>query len=187
MGSSLVLNEIENRTLYMILSRSVSKNTFMMGKIIGFSFVLVTNVFILSAITMALFLHYGGAATMDIFFVIFFVLAESILLFLIALTFSMFSGKVLTIMSTLTLWVCGHSVGVIKDMSLVKNNPLYSKVVKFYSIYMPNFDKINLKRHILEANYFDYAHYGYLIFYSLLWFVILCTFSSYLFSKKELN
>ncbi|MDO9181767.1 MAG: ABC transporter permease subunit, partial [Bacteriovorax sp.] len=59
-GSTLLSKEIENRTLYMILSRPISRTSFMLGKVIGLSSVLIINTLILSLLSVGIYCFLGG-------------------------------------------------------------------------------------------------------------------------------
>ena len=47
LGATLIQKEISNRTLYMIISRPVSRTHFLLGKMLGLAGILFVNVFIL--------------------------------------------------------------------------------------------------------------------------------------------
>ena len=66
-GTSLITNEIENRTIYLVISRPLSRLDFLIGKTLGLSGVLILNTLILSIFTLSLYFFIGGIFEMLIF------------------------------------------------------------------------------------------------------------------------
>ena len=59
-GAGILSNEIDSRTVYLVISRPVSRSSFLLGKLIGLFIVLALNVLILSTITLSLYFFIGG-------------------------------------------------------------------------------------------------------------------------------
>src|SRR5690606_26795267 len=60
MGVGLLSKEIENRTVYMIISRPVKRSSFVLGRILGLNFILLLNILILAALTLMVYFFTGG-------------------------------------------------------------------------------------------------------------------------------
>lgn len=65
MGATLLPNEIDSRTVYMVISRPVPRWVFITGKVVGLIGVLAVNFAILSAMTLALYLSLGWSNRSD--------------------------------------------------------------------------------------------------------------------------
>ena len=61
MGVGLLSREIENRTVYMIVSRPVKRSSFVLGRILGLNMILVLNILILSILTLLVYFLTGGS------------------------------------------------------------------------------------------------------------------------------
>lgn len=187
MGSSLIIDEIDSRTLYMVLSRPVSRSTFLVGKFCGLAIMLFINVLLLYVVVLALFLKFNGGITTQHFWVFLFIYFESLIILSAALFFSSFTNKVITILMTLTLWSCGHGIDLLRDFSIVKLRPALLKFVELYSALMPNFNKINMKLYVLNNDFYQQGNMLYLVLYSILWIIIFLTFTKIIFDNKELS
>ena len=87
-GSTLLSKEIENRTLYMILSRPLSRTSFMLGKVAGLSSVLAINTTILGLVTVGIYCFLGGKPSGLMFWTGWFSLVEAFIIMLFAILFS---------------------------------------------------------------------------------------------------
>ncbi len=60
MGATLLSNEIESRTVYMVISRPAPRWVFIIGKILGLLLVLLLNISVLSIMTIGCSSFLGG-------------------------------------------------------------------------------------------------------------------------------
>lgn len=187
MGATLISREMENRTLYMILSRPVDRYVFLLGRIFGLASILFVNTIILGCFTVSLFMILGGELTSLIFHSILFAFFEGLLVMLVVVLFSLFSNTVISVMFTISIYVAGHAIEAVKATSMVKNDKALEYFVDFYSLTMPNFSKLNFKKYVFyeELIKIDFlaASYGYIFCYSLFLIVLSCL----IFNKKELT
>ena len=186
-GSNLLPTEIDNRTLYMVLSRPVSRGVFISAKIAGMALVLLLNLMILLSLTLLLFYIFGGKISWLIFWTFLFVYLEVVILLCLTVFLSIRVNKVLTILSVLTLWISGHAVENLKTFSVVNEDPFFMKLVTFMSIYLPNFTKLNLKRFVLNDFSLEGSFFFMNVMYCLLWIFILVFASKIAFDKKDLS
>ena len=87
MGSGLIFNELEKRTVYMILSRPVSRHVFLMGKVFGMSLILIINILLLGISTIFLYWIFDGEVSGLLFWNLFFTFLESVLMLFIVVFF----------------------------------------------------------------------------------------------------
>ena len=187
LGANLIQNEIERKTLYMVLSRSVSRASFLLGKVLGLSIIIATNLILLTLIVLGLYLLYEGELSVVILYSVLFIFFEALLLLLVSVTFSLISNKILTILMALSLWFAGHGVDGLKELSMIKRDVFIYWIVDMYSIYMPNFSKFNIKNFIFNESLLSNSFIISSIIYSLVWTSIILIVSCMLFNKKELT
>jgi len=187
MGGNLIRKEVENRTIYISLSRPVSRFHFLLGKILGMISVLSLNVIIINCVALSIFVFYGGSIDFTIITSIIFSVIESVILLMVVIFFSLFTNQAISIVNTIVIFVLGHAIPRSFDLVVIKSNPLLLKFVKFYSYLFPNLDKLNIKdfaiynRGLSSEFIAGGALYG--IFY-IIFLIVICT---YLFSRKELE
>lgn len=187
MGATLVSREMENRTLYMILSRPVDRYVFLIGRILGLTGILFLNAFILSFFTLSLFLVLDGELTALIFHSIIFSYLESVLVMLVVVLFSLFSNTVISVLFTLTIYVCGHGIEAVKQTKLVDANEFLAFFINIYSKIMPNFTKLNIKNYVFYEDLIEIDFLASSYLYAFLYCLILVILSCLVFNKKELT
>lgn len=186
-GVELIATEIENRTLYMILSRPVTRAEFIIGKIMGLSIVLMINTLILCLPALFLYRSYGGILDGIVWASIFFIFLEAVLVLLIAIIFSLFTNKVLASIFTIILLFSGHFVEDVLLSRLVQNSPITLTFLKHYDLYFPAFYKLNLKEHVLYIEELELSYFFNTSFYAFIYGSGLVLLISYFFSKRDLK
>jgi len=149
MGATLIIKEIESRTLYMMLSRPVSREVFLLGKMFGLLQLLALATLILGLLSISMFVLLGGTVNDTIIYCTLLIFLEAALAMLITICFSLVTNSVASVVYTLALYVAGHAIGELKQFGYVLNRPFLAKFLKFYEIVFPNFSKINIKDYVL--------------------------------------
>ena len=149
MGVGLLSGEIETRTVYMVLSRPVSRFSFLGGKILGMFAILAINILFLGITACALFFLLGGHLSPLIFYCILFSALEAALCLLLVLFFSLLTNNTMSVIYTIALYIAGHAVTSSQLTRMAERNSLLMYFLKFYAIFFPNFSKINLREYVL--------------------------------------
>ena len=144
-GSTLLSKEIESRTLYMVLSRPISRISFMIGKVLGLSSVLIVNSFLLSAFSVLIFSFLGGKANNLMFWAAWFSLMEAFVIMLFAVLFSLVTSNGLAVIYTIVGWAAGHTFASAAKTAFVKFNPEFGTLLSLVSLVVPDLEKINLR------------------------------------------
>lgn len=186
-GTTLLSKEIENRTLYMILSRPISRVSFMLGKVLGLSSVLIINTLLLSIFSVAIYYYLKGGLNSLIFWTAWFSLMEALIIMLFAVMFSLLTSNGLAVIFTIFTWVVGHSFAATIKTIFAKSSLLFSSILNFVSFVIPDLEKMNLKdlliyEQILSINYI-FKVQVYVIFY----IIALLIFISLIFKNKNLD
>jgi len=187
MGASLINSEIENRTLYMVISRPVSRSSFFIGKMMGLSGILLVNIFGLSLFVFGLYYMLGGSFHYLIPWSLAFIYIESLLVLYCVVFFSLVSNTALTVLITLSLYVTGHAIEGVKETGFYANRGWVQAIVDFYSIYFPNLEKFNVKTFVLYDNILESSYLYSSLAYALLWIFIFLGASLFVISKKDFS
>lgn len=186
-GTSLISDEVNSRTIYLVISRPISRVDFLLGKIVGLSSILFLNTLILSVFTLSLYFFIGGVYQNLIFWSILFICVEGIIILLLACLFSLLSNKVLSILTTIGLYIVGHAINSTQLISFVKENYLLSKILEMYHFILPAFYKFNLKDYLLYeqtlSNKYLYINFAY----GLIYILALLSIMTIVFNKKNLD
>lgn len=186
-GVSIIQNEIENRSIYLILSRPISKVQYFLGRTLGMSMMLFLNVTILGPFSIILFLILGGSLDPLMFWALLFIFIESLLLLLIVVTCSLFCSKVLAILLSVTAYVAGYVSSSLLASNQFAKAPLFNTILETVNISLPNFSRLNLKDHLLYVQNLDLQVLLATLGHSLCFILALLLTGSVLIHRKSLD
>lgn len=186
LGITLVSQEVERKTVYLILSRPVPRWEFIVGKAAG-----LCGTLFLTTLVMALMLfvvhagHWGGGFEPGILVASAGIYMELVLLTCLASLFSSFTTPVLSAIFTLAMFLIGHVSG---DLMLFGGRAESGTVravsaVLFYVL--PNLENFNWKNEVVHGGASSPAVIplaaGYLFAYGAAVLVLACL----IFSRKD--
>lgn len=187
MGVQLLSKEIENRTFYISLSRSVSRRSFLVGKIIGMSFILLVNIFILSLVSWGLHIYFNGEVGRLLLLNPLFLYIESMIILSIVVLFSLITTPVISIMGAISLFFFGmYSREMLVFKTIEENIPL-QRFISFLGNILPDFSRFNLKEYILYEKFISPEPLLYSFFYGLVYFLVVVMIAVTVFNRKNLN
>ena len=183
-GVNLVAGEIDKKTVYVTLSKPMSRRAFIIGKYIG----LCSTLFLIVAVM-------GGVLAIDLAFIgsktgwqtlaaLVLIYVELCLLSAFAMVFSSFTTQTLGVIFTICIFVIGHLAG---DLALLAQRltGLSQQSVNVLSMILPNLDLLNVKTQ--AANGLPIAP-GFVVKASLYGFsysAIAVFFASTLFARRD--
>lgn len=186
-GATLLSKEIEQRTLYMIISRPISRATFIIGKILGLSSVLFLNTFLLGLFSMGLFIYYGGKWEYLFVWTLLFSFLEAFIVLLFSVVFSLVTNTTLSVVGTVGVFVVGHALNDTAKSIFVKISGTFSTIISASYFLVPNFYRLNLKDFLL---YEQNIKLNYLLgtsVYAILYLLALFFLVTLLFRNKNLD
>ncbi|MFC2060892.1 ABC transporter permease [Elusimicrobiota bacterium] len=184
----MILQEMEHKTVYLILSRPVSRSHYLLGRFFGILSVIFTYVFIMTFALICMLLLKGWqwdpfilGVALSVLLKITIVASFSILLSLIS------TSSASSFISIFFLWTLGHFSEELKYINhlLKEAGVSITALIKLFYYIIPNFSKLNYKDTFHISDIFSLQLFwiaGYAIIYS----VIVLTLSIIIFNKKEL-
>lgn len=178
MGVNLLAQDIESRTAYMVLARPIHRSSFLLGKCIGMGCILLLNVLILGGFSIGSFTYLGGTLNPLIAFSFFATFLEGMILLLVVVFFSLITTKVMSVVYSFVVFVCGHAIVEAKVSRYVVARPSLQKLLDLYGVVFPNLNKLNLKEFVLYKQEISQAYllssFGYGILYCMALGLICC-------------
>lgn len=186
-GSTLLSKEIDQRTLYMILSRPISRVSFLFGKICGLSMVLLINSIVLGSLSVLLFIYFEGTFQNLFVWTIYFSFIEAFTVLVFAILFSLITNVTLSVVYTIIIFIIGHAINETSKILFLKVTPVLKNLLELGSVLLPNFYRLNLKDYVLyqqdvSASYLIDTH-----LYILLYLIALLVATSIVFKNKNLD
>lgn len=183
---TLVLEEMESRTVYLILTRPLPRWMYVLGRYFGLLAAVSASMGLMALMHVAVLLLKGWTPDALFFACYPFMLLKIALVTSLALFFSLFSSShVSSIIFTLFFWLLGHFGTELEFLARKATNAAAGLGLKFFMFFVPRLDLLNF-RDLLEMP--DVAAGALLLrgaAYALLYAGACLTLSLTLFSRKE--
>lgn len=187
LGITLVSNEVDRKTIYIILSKPVRRSEFILGKTLGLSFTLALTTLAMAAVLFLVHFayRYGGGAEYGIFLASVGIYMELVLLTCLASLFSTFTTPVLSAIFTISLFVVGHLTNYLKvlgdqaEAGAVK----WGGMALFYLL--PNLENFNWKNEVAYGELRSLSILGWASGYLAGYAACVLCLSCLLFSRKD--
>ncbi|MGM0441912.1 MAG: ABC transporter permease [Elusimicrobiota bacterium] len=184
----LILQEMEQKTVYLILSRPVNRTQYLLGRFFGILSVMFTYIIIMGiSLLIMLFLKgwswnlYYPVMLTYIFFKIIIVASFSVLLSLVS------TSPASSFISIFFLWTLGHFSQELQYINhLLKESGIrITLFLKTLYYIIPNFHRLNYKDffHVTPISFSDFLTSGG---YAVLYGCVIITLSTIVFRYKEL-
>lgn len=163
-GTGLVAKEVERKSIYAMLSKPLSRSSFLLGKYAGLVLTLAAN---LGMMTVAFYvmLQYMEWTTDDwikqgwrapandprLLAAVALVGVQLMLTTAVALFFSTFSSPMLSMLLTLAVWVAGHFSADLRSFQLATDAPAAIAVARGLYYALPNLDALDVKNEVVHG------------------------------------
>jgi ABC-type transport system involved in multi-copper enzyme maturation permease subunit len=186
-GAQLVFKEIEQRTIYMVLSRPLKRSTFYLGRVLGLVGIILANFAFLACLTLGLFKTYGGVIDAYLLLAMSLILIESLIMLLIAMVFSLLINQYLTVIFSIFVYLIGHTVANKVVLDYLEQQTFLGGLVKTYLLFFPNLSKIDLKEHVLYQQVIPFETSLGLLSYGGSYLLLAFVVGVILFKRKNLD
>lgn len=199
-GVTILARDLERKTIYLALSRSVPRSRYLVARFLGLgllqAFVMLL-LLVASLLTLLLvknmYTSYFGTVSLGLVALAhLFVLVQMVLLTALSILFSMVaSSPFVTFMLTTVTWLIGSSTQEVKMLIESAGPDKVSSVVKVlvtFAYYLfPNFNLFDLKATAAHGLSFSADKAGFALLYGLGYGVVVLSFAVLLFRRKELT
>ena len=145
-GSQVLFREIEGRTIYLILSKPISRRDFLLGKMFGFALILAIIVGVEGVFASILIgITAPSSFTWFIPVAIIATYLKLIILFAIILFFSTFVSPMIAILASVGVYFAGHASYDITDLARISHNTFMYYLGETAAVVFPNFEALNIK------------------------------------------
>lgn len=195
-GTTLVFKEIDRRTIFLIVTKPISRWEFITGKFLGLSLcVLVTNFAMGLFFLLIIYMQTGNFDSAPAMFAsLSMIYVELVLVIAMATFFSTFCTPLMSMLFTLGLWTVGHlsfSFEMLKKLAQTPEH--YSKATQIFAdvLYyvMPDLARLTVIRGDFMDGHFDSSGnlLANIVIYIVAYAVCLLSLASFIAEKKEFN
>jgi Cu-processing system permease protein len=193
LGSAQLPKEIERRTIFMVLAKPISRNTFLVGRFLG-NVTTVTAVLIMMALLLAAQFLVAGPMVMtdagELFHLslavaVYGMFLEIILLSALCFFFASAGSQFVTTISTIGLYFLGHMAPELYKMASRSKNEMFQVVGKGLYYTLPNLDRLDFKG---RATYMEDTPWSELLnstAYTIGYTMVLLSIACFLFQRRD--
>jgi Cu-processing system permease protein len=171
----------------MVLSRPISRASFLLGKIFGLSTVLLLNSLILGSLSIILFVQQGGQYQSLFIWGIAFSFFEALIVLVFAVFFSLIANMTLSVICTFVVFVTGHALNETSKILFLKLSPLFKNILDACFFFIPNLYKLNLKDYFIYQQTVDQQYLIMTQGYAILYLIAILTLVIFIFKNKNLD
>jgi ABC-type transport system involved in multi-copper enzyme maturation permease subunit len=183
-GSQLLFKEVDGKTIFLILSKPIKRQDFILGKFFGFSGTIALIVIFQALLFLWVLLLNGIGITHLILWALFFTFLKLEILLAIVFFFSTFMSNIMTIMVSLMVYIISHSFSLILDLFVKFQDSIMLQAVRIFQVIFPPMQALNIKDVIGSFTEFSMRFFMYNTVYSLLYILIILFFTIQIFSRK---
>ncbi len=197
-AGALIPAEMENRTIYTILSKPMKRFTYLIGKFIGAQLTILLNIVLMSILFLIILFLQSRRYVDEVnvpFSVIALVTSKAMLLVyfellvLSALAFAistMSTSVTLPVIGGIFIYIVGHSVDYLKNLSEHAGSEFMAGVIRQFYLILPNFSNFYLRNQLIHND--PYVPQGILklFIYAFLYASFGIVIAYLLFRKKDL-
>ena len=187
MGSTLVSKEIQERTVYIVLARGISRTNFFLGRIFGLALALFINASIITFFVLVLYFLLGGTFNSLLIYSVGYSYLSSLIILCVVNFFSLFTNITLSVLYTFVIYVIGNVLNETIVLTFVENRPILRKVIDIIRWIMPNFSILNIKDYVLYENNLSFSYLFFVGIYGIFFCLVLMAISSIIFYKRDLD
>jgi len=184
-GVNLLLEEMDSKALYLILTRPIPKEYYLLGRYFGLLYSVILSMIFMSIIHIILLLYTGWEPNFSYFVSIFFSGLKITIIGALAVFFSLFStSRVSALVFTLFIWLLGHFNQEIKFLIDKISSTILQIVMRLLYYIIPNLQFFNFRELSDSGIVFSKIILNVLI-YGISYSCICIIFSILLFKYKE--
>ena len=184
-GINLVHKEIDKKTLYNIISKPISRSSFILGKFLGLALTLLVALVSMAAIFFVFLLLSSGGFDPGILLYFLLLYLQLLIITSISLVFSSFSTPILASIFTISLYLIGQVTWTFNEFKHKLVKPLEKIIAYIFYYILPNLEKFNIKNEVVMKVKLDNYLILTAILYGLGYTAALLLLTILIFNRKE--
>lgn len=148
-SSTQFLKEKQERSIYLVLTKPVSRGMYIVGKALGMIGLILLNIVIMAVILIGIMLWEKQPIGIEYFYTFLFMFYKLSITAVLGIMFSVFSESFVTAnIFTFSVYIAAHGIEEIKKIADKLTTPLYKWIVEGIYYALPNFRVLNYKDYL---------------------------------------
>jgi len=184
-GIQLVIQELKEKTIYLIASKPIKRWEIVIGKYLGLSITLFINIILMSVALWCIGYIMEGSFDFSLIPAIVLIYVEILLIIAFSLLFSSFTSPTLSAIYTFVIFILGHLSPFLRDYVKLYPDKGFHWLIKTIYYIIPNFENLNLKLAVVEHLSIPPHFLSYGLLYGLLYISLILLITCLIFNKKD--
>lgn len=183
-GVGLVNREIDRKTIYVVLSKTIPRWQFLLGKYLGLACTVAGNVAIMAMGLVLVLWVMEIPVRGELASALMAICLELWVLTAVALLCSTFTTTTLSTICTLAVYVIGHSIGQLSALG-AKLDTLGCTIITAIAYVLPDLERFNLKGLVIDPHAFGSLDLLWVIAYGLTYIGFLLALATLVFQRRD--
>ena len=183
--SQLLFKEIEWKTIFLILSKPITRKQFILGKYLWFSATIFLIILLQSLLFLWVLYFKDIEITKLIIVSLFFTFLKLELILALVMFFSSFMSNMITILVSVLVYLAWHSFSLLLDLVHRTKNQILIYLWQALQLLFPPFEALNTKDYIWSFSDFSIKYFWINTFYSIAYLIIILYLTTIIFNKKR--
>ncbi len=186
LGSTSIPNDIENRTIYPLIARPITRTCYVIGKFFGTFFTVAMGVVAMGLVFGCLIYSYQRSFDMLLLVALLFVLLETAIVAAVATAISTMATPAVTAMLTFMFYLFGTvKIGYFAGLIGRDSNPVTATTAKLVYHLLPNLECFNFKNALVHQDPVPASYMMQVAIYWVSYIAFLLFFGAAYFARKE--
>lgn len=187
LGSGLIPREIERRTVFLVLSKPISRSTFLVARFGANALTLLFVTGCMSVLLLAQFVFQRLTIGPHLFAAFVGLALESVVLSAVCFLFASFSSQFITATCTTGLYFLGHLTPDLYKMATRSESPALASAGKALYYLLPNLDRLDFKARATYAEMTTLGELSSAVLYSAGFSMALLAVACYIFDRRDFS
>jgi len=187
MSMLLISREVDNRTVFNILSKPVRRWQFILGKYLGLVAIVAVNLLLITVILVVMVLIYTGQFDPMLVFAAFMTMLEMSVVAAFATFFAVLTRPILGSLMTLAMFIVGHTSADLWMLTRQLPGTFTRAVISVLYYLVPNLERFNFKTEVVHDLPIQPAAVGWAVVYASAFVAVLLFLAALRFRTKDLK
>jgi len=183
-GSQLLFKEVEGKTIFLILSKPIKRQDFILWKYFGFSGAIFLIVLLQALLYLGVLFLSSIEITWLILWALVFTFFKLEILLAIVFFFSSFISNIMTIMVSLMVYLISHNYSLLLDLLYKSGQEWLANAGRVFQLLFPPMQALNVKDVIGSFSEFSIKFFMFNSIYASLYILIILFFTVQIFTRK---
>nr|WP_216623228.1 ABC transporter permease subunit [Corallococcus exercitus] len=185
LSSGLLSREIERRTIFLVVTKPVSRAQFLLARLAGNMLTLGVLLLAMMAVFVGELLLFGASVTVTQWVAAAGLWLELLVISSAGLLFSSMSGPAVSAIATTGVYFAGHIIGDLFSIARRTENEFMRSVARGLYYLLPDLERVNFRPQATYALPVDAGAFLSGMAYSVVWSVVLLALAIIIFERRD--